>query len=155
MFCTGTDVNRAELIEKAIITCLQAAIPELEISAFPDNPADYEFIHPLGAVLVQYDSSSFDDYQCLAFTAQKRTLRFNAVSIMRSLRSHCGCYAILDRIRRALLGLKIDGCEQIRQTDERFSDESDGIWTYTQTFSVVTTDIQDEQNYKAQDSFYS
>lgn len=147
-------VSLIEDIETTLIDKLQSALPELTVEAFPDNPAEYEFIHPLGAVLVQYESTRFDGDYALAFTVQPATITFAVVSLTRSLRSHSGCYDVLERIRNAILGLKIPGLEQVKQTDERFSAEEDGVWSYLQTFAVKALVLQQPPNYHAQDPYY-
>ena len=53
-------------IEEALLSKLQEELPELSVEALPDKPDDYDFIHPVGAVLVKYDSSNFSDDYCLA-----------------------------------------------------------------------------------------
>ena len=141
-------------IEEALLSKLQEELSELSVEAFPDKPDDYDFIHPVGAVLVKYDSSSFSDDYCLAYTAQYRTLTFMVVSLTRNLRTHCGCYDVLERIRNAILGLKLPGLEQVKQVDEQFSDETDGIWTYIQTFNIKTLALQQLPNFTAQDPDY-
>lgn len=143
-----------EDIETVLIKKLQNELPELAVEAFPDNPSEYEFIHPLGAVLVQYESTQFEGDYALAFTAQPATITFAVVSLTRNLRSHSGCYDVLERIRNAILGLKIPGLEQVKQTDERFSAEEDGVWTYLQTFALKALILQQPPNYHAQDSDY-
>ena len=146
--------NCIEWIENTLIARLQANLPELVVEAFPDNPSEYEFIHPVGAVLVQYDSSSFSDDYCLAFTAQKRTMKFNVVSLTRSLREHNGCYDVLERVSQTILGLKLDGFEQFKQETDSFSDEVDGVWTYVQSFVVKGLYLQQLPNYSEQDPYY-
>lgn len=143
-----------EDIENILIERLQAELTELTVEAFPDNPDEYEFIHPLGAVLVQYESTKFNGDYALAFTAQPATLTFAVVSLNRSLRSHSGCYGVLERIRNTILGLKVPGLEQFKQADERFTAEEDGVWTYLQTFTVKTLILQQTPNYSDQDSYY-
>lgn len=139
------------VIENAIIEKLKTDLPELEVTAYPERPSEYEFIHPLGAVLVQYDGGQISGPKAVGFTVQERDLRFSVVSLSRSLRSHNGCYDVLDRIRKSLLGLKTAGCRQIWEVSENFADEQDGVWTYIQVFNVHTVQAQDSFNYSHQD----
>ena len=37
---------------------------------------------------------------------------------------------------------------------EEFVDEDEGVWTYMQTFSVRTLELQGAANYRAQDPLY-
>jgi len=38
----------------AVVEHLQAAIPWVNVEAFPERPSEYQFIHPVGAILVGY-----------------------------------------------------------------------------------------------------
>jgi hypothetical protein len=138
-------------IESAIIDKLKIDLPELEVTAYPERPSEYDFIHPAGAVLVQYDGGQISDPKAVGFNVQERDLRFSVVSLSRSLRCHNGCYDVLDRIRKSLLGLKTPGCRQIWEVSEDFVNEQDGVWTYAQIFNVHTVQAQDTPNYSQQD----
>lgn len=140
--------------EAALVSVLAEALPELSVEPFPEAPAEYDFIHPVGAVLVQYDGGSISPPDSLGIVSQKRELNFSVVSITRNLRDSCGCYDVLTRIRAALLGLKIQGCEPAYQTSERFADETDGVWTYVQGFALGTFQVQGAANLAAQDNIY-
>lgn len=141
-------------LEQALITALKAAFPELEVEPFPDNPSEYEFIHPVGALLVQYDGGDISNPVAVDLVAQPRTLHFTVLSMTRNLRDHGGCYEVLDRVRKCLLGLKLPGVKQIYGIKERFSNETDGVWVYVQSFSLRTMQIQDQPNYDAQNDAY-
>ena len=41
----------------AVVEHLQAAIPWVSVEAFPERPSEYQFIHPVGAILVGYGGS--------------------------------------------------------------------------------------------------
>lgn len=141
-------------LESALVEALSAACPDLSVEPFPDNPSEYEFIHPVGALLVQYDGGSISGTVAVDMIAQPRDLHFSILSLTRNLRDHDGCYEVLDRVRSCLLGLKLPGVKQIYGLQERFSSENDGVWVYTQSFSLNMLQIQDAPNYNAQDDFY-
>ena len=141
-------------LESALISALTEAFPDLSVEPFPDNSSEYEFIHPLGALLVQYDGGSISESEALSLTAQPRDLHFTVLSLTRNLRDHGGCYEVLDRVRNCLLGLKLPGVKQIYGLQERFSNETDGVWSYAQGFSLRTVQVQDASNYEAQDDFF-
>lgn len=141
-------------LESALLGALTEAFPDLSVEPFPDNPSEYEFIHPLGALLVQYDGGSISSSVSLSLTAQPRELHFTVLSLTRNLRDHGGCYEVLDRVRKCLLGLKLPGVRQIYGLQERFSNEADGVWVYAQSFSLQTMQVQDQPNYDAQNGTY-
>ena len=140
--------------EAALVEALAEVMPELEVIPFPEAPAEYEFIHPVGAVLVQYDGGSISPPDTLDLVRQRRELNFTVVSVTRNLRGPCGCYEVLARIRDALLGLSVCGCDPAYQTSEQFMDETDGIWTYAQGFALRTMQVQGLPNLAARDSIY-
>ena len=125
-------------IESALIAKLGSALPELEVEAFPEKPEEYSLLHPVGAVLVQYDGSELSG-NALANggVAQVRTLRFSVVYLVRNLRDSAGCYDVLQRGADALSGLIIAGaltpCILAR---ESFNAEADGVWMYAQSYTV-------------------
>lgn len=45
----------------AICERLQQDIPDAMVDVYPDNPQEYNFIHPSGTILVGYRSSRFSD----------------------------------------------------------------------------------------------
>lgn len=141
-------------LESALLDALTEAFPDLSVEPFPDNPSEYEFIHPLGALLVQYDGGSISGTVAVDMIAQPRELHFTVLSLTRNLRDHGGCYEVLDRVRKCLLGLKLPGVKQIYGLQERFSDEADGVWVYAQSFSLQTMQTQDRPNYDAQNDTY-
>lgn len=141
-------------LEGALLDALTEAFPDLSVEPFPDNPSEYEFIHPLGALLVQYDGGSISGTVAVDMIAQPRELHFTVLSLTRNLRDHGGCYEVLDRVRNCLLGLKLPGVKQIYSLEERFSSEADGVWVYTQGFSLRTVQVQDAPNYEAQNDFF-
>lgn len=141
-------------LEAALVETLRQALPEFQVEPFPEEPEEYDFIHPLGAVLVQYDSADFQGDRALACTALPASLLFNVVVLTRNLRQHHGSYATLERVRRALLGLKLPGWEQVKQTRESFLAEEDGVWSFVQSYSVQTLVLQAYPNYQAQDPDY-
>ena len=136
--------------ENAIVTALQRDCPDLEVLPFPDNPVEYEFIHPTGALLVHYDGGTIAATVALALTAQPRDLQFSIISLTRNLRDHGGCYEVLKRVRDCLLGLKLPGSAQVYAMNEEFVQEEDGVWVYSQRFCLRTVEIQDQPNYDAQ-----
>ena len=140
--------------ENALVAALRSDCPDLEVLPFPDNPAEYEFIHPVGALLVRYDGGSISGSVSLALTAQPRDLQFSVVSLTRNLRDRSGCYEVLKRVRDCLLGLKLPGAAQVYALNEDFVQEEDGVWVYSQRFSLRTAQIQDQPNYDAQNGTY-
>ena len=130
-------------IENAIMAKLASALPELSVEAFPERPEEYELLHPLGAVLVQYDGSSYSQNSVSnGAVAQVRKPKFSVVYLVRNLRDAAGCYDILDRGREALCGLCITGAiTPMEITYEGFTAEHDGVWIYTQMYETSARSV--------------
>jgi len=123
-------------IQDAIIAKLTSALPELSVEAFPEKPEEYELLHPLGAVLVQYDGSAYSANRIgNGGVSQVRTLRFSVVYLVRNLRDAAGCYDVLARGAEALVGLAIPGTVGAGTiVSESFNAETDGVWMYLQSY---------------------
>ncbi len=98
----------------AVATHLQAAIPWVSVDVFPENPADYQFIHPVGAVLVGYQSSKFTKLESLGLIAQQRDVVLHLTVIGSHLHGDDGTLAILDEVRLAIVGFVPPTCCAVR-----------------------------------------
>lgn len=127
-------------LESAIEAKLKAALPELEVAQFPEKPEEYQLLHPLGAVLVQYEGSAYGSNKVsTGAVAQVRTARFAITVLLRNLRGAAGCYEIMQRINTALHGLVIAGAiSAVSLVAEHFVSETEGVWCYAQTVTVST-----------------
>ena len=132
-------------VESAIITKLKTVLPELSVEAFPENLAEYELIHPLGSVLVQYDGSVFGSNKVSSgAVAQVRSLRFAVALVLRNLSGCGGCYDVLQRTITALGGLTIPGAVTcLTPVGEVFSSEADGVWVWVQSYEVSVRFVSD------------
>lgn len=127
-------------LESAIETKLKTALPEFEVAPFPEKPEEYQLLHPFGAVLIQYEGSTYGNNKIVAgAVAQVRYVRFSATVLIRNLRSSSGCYEVMQRINTALHGLTIAGTiSAVSMVSEQFYAEADGVWCYVQTYAVAT-----------------
>lgn len=130
-------------VESAVIAKLRTALPELSVEAFPENPSEYELIHPLGSILVQYDGSTFTQNKVSNGAAvQIRSLRFVLALVLRNLRDSGGCYEILRRASEALSGLVVPGAVTcLTPISENFSSEADGVWVYVQSYEISVKSV--------------
>ncbi|MGD9610704.1 MAG: Gp37 family protein [Desulfovibrionaceae bacterium] len=124
-----------EAIETELVAVLAAALPDLAVQPFPDNPDNYRLTHPSGAVLVGYGGGRFGGPSVLAGAAQTQYLEYQLVVKTRSLRTHVGAYAVLSAIRLAVSNRGIKGA-RFYPTRERFEDVSNGVWTYTAVYAA-------------------
>lgn len=137
-----------QTVETSFIEALQQALPELSVESFPEKPQEYELLHPLGAVLVQYDGSTFGNNRISnGALAQVRTFRVTVTLLVRNLRNSSGCYEALDRAIEALSGLMLPGAiGPVTAVSESFSSEVDGIWIYVQNYEVSTCQVSSKQS---------
>lgn len=128
-------MSQIQSIETAVLTALSQSLPELAVEPFPEKPDEYELLHPLGAVLVQYDGSEFSSNNIAGAVGQQRRARFSVVVLVRSIRGNSGCYRVLEQVSGVLLGLRLPGMlSGATIVQEDFMSEADGVWAYVQRY---------------------
>lgn len=120
--------------EDLIVAQLQAEISEVHIAPFPDNPDEYNLLHPKGALLVRFAGSDFQESTVTGLVRQRVKLQYDVIAVSRNLRDHYGAYDLLDQAITALTGFNIDG-EQCYPVREDFLLEKDGLWQYGQRWA--------------------
>ena len=129
----------------AVTMYLQAALPWVQVDVFPENPSDYQFIHPAGAVLVGYQSSKFTQIEGLGVIAQQRDIILHLTIIGANLHGDDGALAILDEVRLAIVGYAPPNCLPCHLIREQFLSEDAGAWQYELTVQTETQQIQFRQ----------
>lgn len=116
--------------EVSIVEALKAAMPEFQVEAFPNNPAQYNLMSNNGAVLVAYKGRSFVEYSdCGCYANDLEfvvTFRFRN---LRQLDGHQGIYESLELAESALKGIA-------NITGEKFMDFDNGVWEYAQLYKI-------------------
>ena len=121
---------------------VQAALPDVAVELFPDNPASYRFIHPKGAVLVSYQTSRFKQLEDIGFVVQERQLVLYFTVFSRSLHGELGGLYLLDALRLALTGFAPVGCTRCHLLDEGFLTENGGAWQHFLRAQTETEQVQ-------------
>ena len=129
----------------AVCQHLQAAIPWVQVDVFPEKPSEYQFIHPTGAVLVGYQSSSFGKIEGLGMIAQQRDVVLHLTVIGANLHGDDGALAILDEVRLAVVGFTPPDCEPCHLLAEHFLSEAAGAWQYELTVQTETQQVERRQ----------
>ena len=129
----------------AVCRHLQAAIPWVQVDVFPENPSEYQFIHPTGAVLVGYQSSSFGKIEGLGMIAQQRDVVLHLTVIGANLHGDDGALAILDEVRLAVVGFTPPDCLPCHLLLEHFVSEDAGAWQYELTVQTETQQVERRQ----------
>ena len=129
----------------AVCQHLQASIPWVQVDVFPEKPGEYQFIHPTGAVLVGYQSSSFGKLEGLGMIAQQRDVVLHLTVIGANLHGDDGALAILDEVRLAVVGFTPPDCEPCHLLAEHFLSEAAGAWQYELTVQTETQQVERRQ----------
>ena len=130
-------------IENAIIEKLKTAFPEVLVQGFPDKPAEFILLHPIGALLVHYQGSNYTSTNALGFVSQENKKEFSITVATRNIRKNEGAYEYIDKIKSVLTGFAPDGCSKLSPSKDFFISEKAGIWQYGINFTLTTTNIQD------------
>lgn len=129
-------------IENAIIKKLKISFPELLVEGFPDKPAEFILLHPIGAILVHYQGSNYTNSNSFSSIIQDNKKEFSITIITRNLHSNEGSYEYIDKVKTILTGFKINECSELMPIKDFFISENNGIWQYGINFSLNTTNIQ-------------
>ena len=112
--------------------------PGVDVDKMPGDVGKYRMIHPVGAVLVQYERSGFTAPRALNSISQVRGMRFFVFVLSRDLRDGSGAYGLMDSVRGTLTGFAPRGAGKMYPLSERLVGERDGIWIYQMTFECQT-----------------
>ena len=132
----------------AICERLQQDIPDAMVDVYPDNPQEYNFIHPSGTILVGYRSSRFSDEIGLGRISQQRVMTLALTIIGANLHGDYGALAILDEARLSVVGFRPPDCTPCHLISEQFVDEEAGAWVYE---LILQTETQQVERLKRQD----
>lgn len=120
-----------EATENAIIDRLKDRISELEVKPYPEDPASYQLIHPLGALLVRFSGESLSEPKASGIVSQIEKMEFETVVVARNLRTHQGIYAYIGLVKAALTGKFDLTLPRAYLVGVRFLSVNGGIWQYS------------------------
>lgn len=135
-------MSTTDLLE-ATLARLTAALPELAVELYPDRPETYRLNHPTAALLLAYPGSTHGPVKPLGLVAQARETRLGCTLVTRRLWGEHGAVALLDRLRRALVGWIPPHGGKVRAEEERFLAEDKGLWWYGATYAVTLLTTED------------
>ena len=142
-----------ETIEDDLITKLTADIglATAEIRSFPDDPAEYNLVHPGGAILVRYDQSIYPEPipNRKSFLIQEEVRHQWIITVMqKSLKlkdGHQGVYGLVESVRTSLSGYTITSQADFSilwPTGVRFVSENEGTWVYQISFAHTAPETE-------------
>lgn len=125
--------------EKSIIEKLEADISGVSIESFPAKVQEYlkSFIHPTGAVLINYAGSKYTNPDNLNSNAQIRTVEFDIYVVLKNIKNNQGVYITLESVKESLTGYEPEGCMRMIPVSDDFVQEENGIWVYVIKFSAI------------------
>lgn len=133
-----------ETTENAVLDRLKDRVPQLQIEAFPDDPANYQLLHPLGALLVRFFGEGFSDPKPTGPVIQAEKMEFEVVIVARHLRTHQGIYAYIGLVKAALTGKFDLALPRAYLTRVRFVSVNSGVWQYSVTFAFNSIHEEEE-----------
>lgn len=109
---------------------------KLVAESYPDNPADYSLIHPVGVVLVGYQGSKYSDG---ASGVKNRDISIVTTVLLRELRASKEAEKQLETIITSLSGYKAETWRSgLDIESDIFRKQSDGVWQYDIIFKLPT-----------------
>ncbi|HEY9835505.1 MAG TPA: Gp37 family protein [Vampirovibrionales bacterium] len=127
-------------LERAIADRIRAGLAgKTQVVEFPDEPDGLGRPVIRSRVIFGYQRASF---RWTAERTQEKTFFFEAVFQAKNLRAHQDpCYELLDAVSLSLTGWRpfALASRDLEQTDERFVSFADGVWIYSQTYSLTIT----------------
>jgi len=135
------------VIENALIERLREKLPDINITACPDDPGGYLMNSADASVLVHYAGSVYGELKDAGAVVQERTVKFDIVIVSRgSAEDDSGAYPLLEAARLAVSGYKISGCKPMYPVSDGWTLRTNDIWQYTLTVLVPASalEIKDE-----------
>jgi hypothetical protein len=126
-------------LEQAIAGRIKESVYNLtQVVEFPDDPETLGRPVMKSRILVGYQRASF---QLTANETQEKTFFFEAIFQVKELRSHHIAYELLDEVSLGLTGWRPFSLasRNIYMEDERFVNYSEGVWIYSQTYSLAVS----------------
>lgn len=142
-------------IEDSVIARLeQKTAKRVLVQPYPDNPEIYEPTHPVGALLVRYDSGEYSDTKDTGIVLQDRDMLWEITLAMWSLRGKGagqGLYSYIEATRIALTGWRPPNCLlKMTPVDEGYvnraayglKNKAQRLWQYQITFRTRVMNIE-------------
>ena len=121
---------------------LASKLAGYSVELFPDQPAQYRFMHPKGAVLVGYQGSRFGKLEDIGRIAQQRDLTLHLTVFGRGVHHDGAALDLLDALRLAIVGYRPPDCLPCHLTSEQFLAEDGGAWQYQLLVQTETQQIE-------------
>lgn len=110
----------------------------LSVEDYPGTPASFQIRHPRGHILVRYVRSQYAGTKSTDSAVQTRAMTFEAVILLRDLRTTADAEPYIELARKQIQGFKLPGCSIITIVSDGFVAENSGIWQYNIIFRSST-----------------
>ncbi|WP_218652031.1 Gp37 family protein [Limnobaculum xujianqingii] len=132
-----------DVLDAVLIRLKDAHGKALAIEYFPEQPASYRLNHAVGAVLISYSKSNFNNVEALDSTWMARDMTIPLTLMFRQLHGKKGVIAYLDHLRETLTGWTPPHCDTaLKPVSEIFLAQNAGIWQYALDFNTRINQIQ-------------
>jgi hypothetical protein len=136
-------------IEQAIVEVLISTFPDIQISAFPNDPAELGLPVSTKQIYVGFKSKSLQNPNTSMIGGrvppQRATLQYELILRLWDLRNQKANYPVMEAIEQVLIGYRPDigtNCHLLTSalygTDSGFVDFGAGLWLYSMTFAIDT-----------------
>lgn len=95
----------------------------------PPSLEGYKLTHPIGAILIVYAGSNYNNRDAVNKVIQDRTLKFGIVIKVRDIPGKMKPEEYIQYVIDSLAGLSYKN-ELIYFTEDTFMEEAGGVWTY-------------------------
>lgn len=132
-------------IIEATVARLKLKLPGVAVEYFPEEPGKYRLNHPMGALLLSYAGSRYQETKDITYVGQPRALRLAITVLMRQLHGRNGAVETVDNVRRALLGWRPPDCRKAQIAADKYLGETAGIWQYAVDFTAQSMVVEDTE----------
>lgn len=120
-------------LKLAIVDKIGIDIPEYIAELFPDDPKNYNMIHPNGALLVSYAGST---YNGKSGNQQVRLMSYEVTIISKNLNGNLGVDAMVDRVRQSVTSDFNIGQSSFYAVGDNPQDNIDDLWYHRILFML-------------------
>lgn len=143
-----------ELVEQQIADRLTTKLGiNFEVAVLPETEEEYKVAFGKSRATVSYKASDFatEDRASKAasrglgaFVTQEEHVIFEITLQSKKLRGAVGLYAMLEKVKRALVGYTPTDCQKMQILKFGFIERIENIFTYHMLMSTTTTVVEEE-----------
>lgn len=110
----------------------------------PVSIESYKLSHPLGALLVVYRGSTFEDNELANAVKQHRLINIAVMAVVRNSPNNTPVEEWVEFVINSVSALTTDASQLTTVTEDEWLKEENGVWWYGITVSVPTDFLKTE-----------